>query len=506
MTVSKYIPCFLTDNKGNILNPYEAGAISYTELSFSENRLKAEFESPSGKAPSCNIVSVLIEGYVAYCADGRTLSTPVYFSMIRYFYLYAPKPAELRFRVDLFKCCAAYCFQKEPCIEISIVLDTTVTSEKNVSLRVPVMNEALHVIGSVCINTDRIWDHAAFRSEARLLCQTYLLKAEIYQYNALSNGEKRVYTSEDELILYGSRGILSPEKVSFYELFVDGVLQPKPTYKITKDTLAFLTEDIPSRGKIISIVFYTYKNRSGHLLRALYDCYCARSDGEKRTFTNADELAGYGQRGIPSPNDVSWSALYINGVLQPKATYVIKKGSIELTTEDVPPKGASITLESICLFGLACQLINSDIYLYNAETKGQKIYTNADELTAYGNKGIPDPNLCSFQNLYINCVIQPECCYTVCKGCLSLKTADAPTQKAPVTLRAAKMILTETIIDTPTRCRKLSSSSLCNTTTAAITYPYQTKRLPSLTIDMKKTLEVKTFSSADTHKFHYTSA
>jgi hypothetical protein len=62
-----------------------------------------------------------------------------------------------------------------------------------------------------------------------------LLKAQIYQYNALSDGKKRIYTNQDELKEYGDMGILSPDATSYYNLFVNGVLQPKTNYKIKKD-------------------------------------------------------------------------------------------------------------------------------------------------------------------------------------------------------------------------------------------------------------------------------
>lgn len=510
----KDIPCFLTDNKGNILNPYEEGAISYTELSLSENRLQVEFESPSGKVSVRHIVSVLIEGYIAYSFDGKNMSTPVYFSIIKYFYLYAPKGTALKFTVGYFKCCAIPCHQKNHYVEVQLVIDTNVNSEKNVNLLVPVVNDALHVIDRACINVDRIFDSVAFQSTACLLCESYLLKAEIYQYNALSDGKKRVYTNEDELKAYGDRGILSPIEVSYYELFVNAVLQPKSTYKIAKDILEFLTEDIPSDGAPISIVFYTYKNRCHRLLKASYDCYNAKSDGIKRKFTNKDELKGYGNYGITSPHEVSWLNLYINGVLQPKTTYIVKKGLIELTTEDAPSKGAIITLESVYLFGLANQLIKSEIYLYNAISKGQEIYTNQDELVVNGNKGIPDPKSNSFQNLYINGVIQPAICYMVQKGCLSLKTEDAPTKRAPIILQTAKTIFTEMIKDAPPPYKELPCFSSCKSREIGNTLPVQPENncdsvtcsflesLPISIIHMQEGFGIKTFSSVKTPVYH----
>jgi hypothetical protein len=440
---TKVIPCYLTDKYGNILNPYAPGAISYTELSPPENRLQAEFEPPSEKTAVRNVVSVLIEGYIAYSTDGKNLSEPVPFSIIRYIILFAPKGTVLKFFVDNFECCAIPVFKENDQIEIFLVIDTIVNSEKNVTLLVPVVDESLAFIDKAYIHVDRIFDSVAFQSKERIVCESYLLKADIYQYNALSDGKKRIYTNEDELKKYGDRGILPPDDVSYYDLFVNGVLQPKINYEIKKGVLEFMTNDVPLKGEPINIIFFTYKNRCNKLLRVTNYSFNTIPNGVKRIFTNNDELKLYGKKGIPSPNEVSYFSLYINGVLQPKTNYIVKKGVIELTTEDIPQKGAIITLESVFIKGSANQLIKSETYLYNAYSNEQKIYTNKDEIIMYGNKGIPDPKLNSFQSLYINGVIQPEISYSVQKGCLFLNTEDVHIQRAPITLQSFRSIFTD---------------------------------------------------------------
>jgi hypothetical protein len=191
----KDIPCYLTDNKGNILNPYNEGAISYTELSLPENRHQGEFESSSGKTSVLNIVSVLIEGYIAYIVDGENMSTPVYFSITREFHMYAPKGTTLKFTVDSFKCCAIPCSLQNQYVGIRLVIDTIVNSEKKVSLLVPVVNDALHLVDRAGLIVDRESLIRYFQSKACLLCKSYLLKAEVYQYNTLADGKKRIYTN-----------------------------------------------------------------------------------------------------------------------------------------------------------------------------------------------------------------------------------------------------------------------------------------------------------------------
>ncbi len=42
-----------------------------------------------------------------------------------------------------------------------------------------------------------------------------LLDADVYQYNALSDGIKRIYTNHDELSEYGARGILNTHESLF---------------------------------------------------------------------------------------------------------------------------------------------------------------------------------------------------------------------------------------------------------------------------------------------------
>lgn len=74
-----------------------------------------------------------------------------------------------------------------------------------------------------------------------------------------------------------------------------------------------------------------------------------------------------------------------------------------------------------------------DTYQYNAISDGvQTVYTNDDELTEYGNRGILDPTTVSYVNLFINGVLQPPVNYVVKKGYLKLRTEDVPIQGAPI--------------------------------------------------------------------------
>jgi hypothetical protein len=82
-----------------------------------------------------------------------------------------------------------------------------------------------------------------------------VLKAETYQYNAISDGIKRIYTNADELSEYGNRGILDPSTVSYTNLFVNGALQPPNLYLVQEGLLIFTSIDPPSAGVPINLQF-----------------------------------------------------------------------------------------------------------------------------------------------------------------------------------------------------------------------------------------------------------
>lgn len=85
-------------------------------------------------------------------------------------------------------------------------------------------------------------------------------KVDTYQYNAIALGDKKVYTNDDEMKEYGTRGILDPRDYSYANLFINGVLQPPPAYSISKGTLLLLTDDVPLNGSPIIIQFVTIYN------------------------------------------------------------------------------------------------------------------------------------------------------------------------------------------------------------------------------------------------------
>lgn len=291
-------------------------------------------------------------------------------------------------------------------------------------------------IGHACINANRIFDSVHFCSGCCVSYKNIALHAELSQYNAVSDGVRRTYRDSDELKQYGCRGILSPDGVSYYNVFVNGVMQPQKIYSLKKGELTFLAENLPAEGAPVIILFTTWRTADGKILEVADRQYSAVSDGTKKRYTDKDGIREYGTQGIPSPSEVSYFNLYINGVLQPKVNYQVRKGILELLTCDAPARGAPVILESIAIRDPEGRLFHADNFSYNAYSYGEKIYTNRDEIRMYGKNGIPDPDSVFYQNLFINAVLQPKVNYAVQQGCLVLETADSPVATAPITLQS----------------------------------------------------------------------
>lgn len=76
-------------------------------------------------------------------------------------------------------------------------------------------------------------------------------KVKTFEYYTVSDGRKRVFTNNDGLHDYGEQKIQDTENVSFYNLFINGVLQPSATYKVEDEKLILTTDDIPIKGSPI---------------------------------------------------------------------------------------------------------------------------------------------------------------------------------------------------------------------------------------------------------------
>jgi hypothetical protein len=427
------LTCRLTDRDGNPLNPYIPNSIEHTVLDAPEQMDVCE------NCPMTNSMQVAVEGYAAVYSGEKRISAPIPFCMIQSLCLSVPKGSHLTFQVKVFHCWAVpvWCDGSAAIerIKLLIRVETVVSSKAPATLLVPQVDSGLHVIDRVCIRTDRIYDCVRFRSECCICYNNCTLKADISQYNTISDGEKRTYLNSDELKEYGDQGILSPQEVSYYNVFVNGVLQPKVNYVLKKGELTFTTQDVPSKGQAVMILFNTIKGFGGQIMNVADWQYNAVSDGERKIYTNEDELQKYGNHGIPSSSEVSYFNLYINGVLQPTVNYKVIKGVLKLTTADAPSKGALVILESIVIRDPAGQLFRMETYAYNARSNGGKIYTDQDEIRMYGNQGITVQDESFYQNLFVNGVLQPDVNYMVKQGYLIFETEDSPTVGSPISLQ-----------------------------------------------------------------------
>ncbi|EJR05031.1 DUF4183 domain-containing protein, partial [Bacillus cereus] len=76
-------------------------------------------------------------------------------------------------------------------------------------------------------------------------------------YFTFSDGEKLIYTNADGIPEYGTTQILSPDDVSYINLFINGILQPQPFYQVTAGQLILVDSEPPLLGSSIILQFIT---------------------------------------------------------------------------------------------------------------------------------------------------------------------------------------------------------------------------------------------------------
>lgn len=175
-----------------------------------------------------------------------------------------------------------------------------------------------------------------------------ILNTEHYQYNTLSDGIKNDFTNDDELIMYGDHGIPNPSDVSFFNLFINGVLQPQTNYIVETGLLSLNLVDLPIEGVPIILEYLIIKDEKEQLLKAETYQYNALSNGGK-IYTNADEIIMYGDLGILDPQQTSYVNLFVNGVIQPSINYMVEPGNLVLEVDSPPIVGAPISIQFISI-------------------------------------------------------------------------------------------------------------------------------------------------------------
>lgn len=418
------IICRLTDKDGRILDPFAPNALSFTELCSSQKRTEPE--------RCAQTISVLISGYIVVYVEGRDLSSPIPFRMIKKISIGEPDHAFLEFQVRKFEYTANPAVIGTNITEVEIVLNIEAVVRS--CCWADLLVQPADLPERVLICEKKVCDYVCFDCGTTVAYEMHL-KVLVFQYNALSDGHKVVYTKEDELQQYGNTGILPTNDHTLCSFFVNGVLQPKVNYSTMAGVLSLHTKDIPPQGAPLILSFLVLGQDRGKDLIASNNTYVTRSTGSKRIFRNEDKIPEYGDQVIPSPDEVSFYNLFVNGELQPTVNYVVKEGSLELVTKDLPRKGAMIILEYFVIQDDGGRLLRAQVDEYYARSHGNKIYTDQDELAIYGSQGIPDPNLYSFEHLFMNGIMQPKVNYSVEKGLLTIQTLDASVMEAPITLQ-----------------------------------------------------------------------
>src|SRR6478752_222786 len=72
-------------------------------------------------------------------------------------------------------------------------------------------------------------------------------------YFTFSDGQKLEYLNSDGVPQYGDAKILSPNKVSYINLFINGILQPQSTYTVEKGKINL--KEFPSKDLPITLQF-----------------------------------------------------------------------------------------------------------------------------------------------------------------------------------------------------------------------------------------------------------
>ncbi|MED3662898.1 DUF4183 domain-containing protein [Ureibacillus thermophilus] len=83
-------------------------------------------------------------------------------------------------------------------------------------------------------------------------------KVEVFEYFTISNGKSRVYRDQDGITKGKHHKIMDPSTVSYMNLFINGVLQPKENYEVECGMLKLITEDLPPKGAPIILQMFKF--------------------------------------------------------------------------------------------------------------------------------------------------------------------------------------------------------------------------------------------------------
>lgn len=89
-------------------------------------------------------------------------------------------------------------------------------------------------------------------------------KVEVFEYYTNSNGKSRIYRDQDGFTKGKNQKIIDPSTVSYMNLFINGVLQPKENYEVQCGMIKLKTKDLPPKGAPIILQMFKFWNSIFH--------------------------------------------------------------------------------------------------------------------------------------------------------------------------------------------------------------------------------------------------
>lgn len=81
-------------------------------------------------------------------------------------------------------------------------------------------------------------------------------KVKVFEFYTISDGCSRLFKENEGVKEIGEQIILDPITVSYMNLFINGVLQPKESYEVERGVIKLKTEDVPIKGAPIILQMF----------------------------------------------------------------------------------------------------------------------------------------------------------------------------------------------------------------------------------------------------------
>lgn len=81
---------------------------------------------------------------------------------------------------------------------------------------------------------------------------------EVFEFYTNSNGKSRIYRDQDGITKGENQKIKDPSTISYMNLFINGVLQPKENYEVKCGMLMLKTKDLPPKGAPIILQMFKF--------------------------------------------------------------------------------------------------------------------------------------------------------------------------------------------------------------------------------------------------------